>query len=38
VIPVDFEIPGDPPSPKTIVKHLLRILEEVDSRTTISSK
>jgi Ni,Fe-hydrogenase III small subunit len=38
VIPVDFEIPGDPPSPKTIMKHLLRILEEVDSRTTISSK
>lgn len=36
VIPVDFEIPGDPPSPKTVLKHLLRILEEVDSRTMAS--
>lgn len=38
VIPVDFEIPGDPPSPKTILNHLLRILEEVDSRTNTASK
>lgn len=27
VVPVDYEIPGDPPSPKTILNHLLRILE-----------
>lgn len=30
VIPVDFQIPGDPPSPKTILCHLLKILEVVD--------
>ena len=30
VIPVDFEIPGDPPSPKTILCHLLKILEALD--------
>jgi Ni,Fe-hydrogenase III small subunit len=27
VIPVDFQIPGDPPSPRTILCHLLQILE-----------
>lgn len=27
VIPVHYGIPGDPPSPKTILTHLLRILE-----------
>lgn len=27
VIPVDFQIPGDPPSPKTILCHLLKILD-----------
>lgn len=39
VIPVDFQIPGDPPSPKTILCHLLRILEVLDSkpRKTISN-
>ncbi len=26
VIPVNFQIPGDPPSPKTILTHLLQIL------------
>lgn len=31
VIPVDFQIPGDPPSPKTILCHLLKILEVIDS-------
>ncbi len=31
VIPVDFKIPGDPPSPKTILGHLLTILEVIDS-------
>jgi len=29
VIPVNFQIPGDPPSPKTILNHLLKILEEI---------
>jgi len=32
VIPVDFQIPGDPPSPKTILCHLLKILEEVGDK------
>lgn len=32
VIPVDFEIPGDPPSPRQILKHLLRILEVTGAR------
>lgn len=31
VIPVDFKIPGDPPSPKTVLRHLLKILEAIDS-------
>lgn len=31
VIPVDFQIPGDPPSPQTILCHLLKILEVIDS-------
>lgn len=31
VIPVDFQIPGDPPSPKTILSHLLKILEVIDT-------
>lgn len=29
VIPVDYEIPGDPPSPKTILCHLVKILDRV---------
>ncbi len=29
VIPVDYEIPGDPPSPKTILCHLVKILDGV---------
>lgn len=32
VIPVDFQIPGDPPTPKTILCHLLNILQALDSR------
>ena len=32
VIPVNFEIPGDPPSPKTIINSLLHILEIVESK------
>jgi len=30
VIPVDFNIPGDPPSPKDIMCHLLRILGAIE--------
>ena len=29
VIPVNYNIPGDPPSPKTILLHLLNILENI---------
>lgn len=36
VIPVDFRIPGDPPSPGTILRGLLRILETLDSRAGAS--
>jgi len=32
VIPVDYEIPGDPPSPKTVLCHLLKILEGLGAR------
>lgn len=31
VIPVNFSIPGDPPSPRTILSHLLKILEIIDT-------
>lgn len=31
VIPVDYEIPGDPPSPKTILCHLVRILDRASA-------
>lgn len=37
VIPVDFQIPGDPPSPETILSHLLAMLKNIEqkkSRTT----
>ncbi len=34
VIPVDFKIPGDPPSPKTVMASLLKILETIDSEKT----
>ncbi|MGB5018536.1 MAG: NADH-quinone oxidoreductase subunit NuoB [Candidatus Moraniibacteriota bacterium] len=30
VIPVDFEIPGDPPSPKQIISALFHILEDIE--------
>jgi Ni,Fe-hydrogenase III small subunit len=30
VIPVDLNIPGDPPSPKVIISTLLRFLEQLD--------
>jgi len=32
VIPVDFKIPGDPPSPKTILCHLIKILEAIEEK------
>ncbi|MHB8092060.1 MAG: NADH-quinone oxidoreductase subunit B family protein [Syntrophales bacterium] len=31
VIPVDYEIPGDPPSPKTILCHLVKILDRASA-------
>ncbi len=36
VIPVDYEIPGDPPSPQTIICHLLKILEAEDDKLNSS--
>lgn len=33
VIPVDYCIPGDPPSPKTVLCHLLKILEIVETNS-----
>lgn len=33
VIPVQFEIPGDPPSPKVILQSLLQILEIIEQKT-----
>lgn len=30
VVPVDFQIPGDPPSPKMVIASLIQILREVD--------
>ncbi|MCX6013597.1 MAG: hypothetical protein NTV30_09380 [Chloroflexi bacterium] len=34
VIPVDYQIPGDPPSPLTILCQILKILENVDIKST----
>ncbi len=34
LVPVDFKIPGDPPSPMAVLKALLEILDEIDSRRT----
>ena len=34
VIPVDYQIPGDPPSPKTILCHLLKILGAINAKQT----
>lgn len=36
VIPVDFSIPGDPPSPATILCQLLKILEGIDMKKSDS--
>jgi len=33
VIPVDYAIPGNPPSPKVILAHLLEILEVIDNKS-----
>ena len=38
VIPVDYEIPGDPPSPFVILQHLLRILDDVGAKAVKKSK
>jgi len=35
VVPVDYGIPGDPPSPKTILVHLLNILETQDTHNAV---
>lgn len=35
VIPVNYHIPGDPPSPKTILIHLLKILEKLEAKTIL---
>lgn len=32
IVPVQYQIPGDPPSPKTILLHLLKILEIVEKK------
>ncbi len=32
IVPVDFKIPGDPPSPTTVLKALLGILDTIDQR------
>jgi len=33
IIPVDYEIPGNPPSPKAILAYLLKILEVIDNKS-----
>ena len=38
VIPVDFEIPGDPPSPKAVIEALVKIVEKLAARDARSSK
>ena len=35
VIPVDYCIPGDPPSPKVILYHLLKILELLNNKLSV---
>ncbi len=36
VIPVDYQIPGDPPSPKIILRHLLAILNDIEHKKSAS--
>lgn len=33
VIPVDFKIPGDPPSPKMVLAALLQMFQDIESQT-----
>lgn len=37
VLPVDYCIPGDPPSPRTILAHLLKILEIIPTGSKIKT-
>jgi Ni,Fe-hydrogenase III small subunit len=37
VIPVDFEIPGDPPSPTAVIEALLQIVEKIGARGALPS-
>ncbi|MBP9728161.1 MAG: NADH-quinone oxidoreductase subunit NuoB [Candidatus Moranbacteria bacterium] len=34
IIPVDYKIPGDPPSPKMVLASLLHILENIESESS----
>ena len=36
VIPINYQIPGNPPSPKTILCHLLKILESLNDKSSKS--
>lgn len=38
VIPVDLCIPGDPPSPRAVLEHLLKFLSAKEKSSTISKK
>jgi Ni,Fe-hydrogenase III small subunit len=38
VIPVDYQIPGDPPEPIAIVHALLEIMEDIESKANDSKK
>ena len=38
VIPVDYAIPGDPPSPTAILCHLLKILDVIDRKKKDSGR
>lgn len=35
VIPVDFKIPGDPPSPKAVLAALLQIFQDIETKTSL---
>ena len=37
IIPVDFKIPGDPPSPKVVLASLLRILQDMESKKSFKN-
>ena len=38
IVPVDFKIPGDPPSPNAVLKALLEILDTIDQNRLKDSK